>query len=180
MSRTQLIITADEFLTAPRLGRCELIRGQLVMMSPSGFRHGRIAATTARLLGEHVVRHDLGVVTGAETGFLIEQQPDTVRAADVAFVARDRLPAVEPTGFFVGAPTLAIEVLSPSDRVSQLDSKIREWLEHGCQEVWVIDPEADSIVVHTGPDQSKPFQHDDQLRSLLLPDFRPRVCELLS
>ncbi len=148
------------------------------MMSPSGFRHGRIAATIARILGESVVTHDLGAITGAETGFLLEQSPDTVRAPDVGFVAKDRIPITEPTGFFEGCPDLAVEVLSPNDRAGNLLKKVHEWLRHGCLEVWVVDPEANTVSVYLASEASHTYQTGETLRSLQLPGFECQVDAL--
>ena len=120
MVTAQQITTADQLLEAPGLGRCELLRGELVMMPPAGFEHGRIEMAISAPLACFVKEHSLGVVTGAETGFLIGRDPDTVRAPDVAFVRAKRVPATPTTGFFEGAPDLAVEVLSPNDRASEL------------------------------------------------------------
>ena len=120
------------------------------MMSPAGFRHGRIVGTIGRLLGNFVSQQRLGVVTGAETGFQLAHDPDTVRAPDVAFVRGGRIPQEEPAGFFQGAPDLAVEVVSPGDRVSQLLTKVEQWLEAGCHQVWVVDPETLTVTVY-GP-----------------------------
>ena len=43
MATVQEITTAEQLLEAPDLGRCELVRGELVMMSPAGYEHGVIA-----------------------------------------------------------------------------------------------------------------------------------------
>ena len=97
----QQITNAKQLLRAAGLGRCELIRGELTMITPAGFRHGRIACAVAAILHEFVQGRQMGVVTGAETGFLLAHDPDTVRAADVSFVGADRIPETdEPVGFF--------------------------------------------------------------------------------
>src|SRR5687768_3732498 len=106
MTTTTRHITADELLAMGDIGRCELIYGELVMMSPAGLPHGVVAARFARFLGEFVDEHALGVVLGAETGFRIESNPDLVRAPDASFVQNERLPAQLPRGFVEGVPDL--------------------------------------------------------------------------
>jgi Uma2 family endonuclease len=80
-------------------------------------------------------------VFAAETGFQLATDPDTVRAPDVAFVARDRLPLSGTTGYPALAPDLAVEVLSPGDRPGEVLTKVADWLSAGTRLVWVVDPE---------------------------------------
>ena len=92
MVHTAHITTAEQLLEAGDIGRCELIRGHLHMMTPAGDEHSRIAQEIAGLLRDWARPRKLGVVYG-EGGFLIERNPDTVRAPDVAFI-----PGVENIG----------------------------------------------------------------------------------
>jgi Uma2 family endonuclease len=126
----------------------------LVMMSPAGFEHGVITQRIAAFLHAFVAAQRLGVVTAAETGFLLARSPDTVRAADVAFVAEQRLPCGRTVGFFEGAPDLAVEVLSPSElrddaSRARATAKVAGWLAAGCLEVWSVDPGSRTVTVHT-------------------------------
>lgn len=85
------LMTAEELLhTSIPNKRTELVRGVLVVRKPAGFRHGAVSAALTRLLGAYVATHRLGLVLAAETGFHIEQDPDTVRASDVGFVRQER------------------------------------------------------------------------------------------
>ena len=147
--------TVEDLLALSAKGqRCELIRGNIVMMSPAGGRHGRIALRIGRLLGNHVEEHCLGVVFAAETGFRIIADPDTVRAPDVAFVSQDRYRTIEDeTGYLPLAPDLAVEVISPSDAFSDVESKAFQWLEAGTRLVLVID--AQNEQVHCYRDRSR-------------------------
>lgn len=83
----------------------------------------------------------LGFILASGTGFVLERDPDTVRAPDVAFVRRDRISGRPPKKFFPGAPDLAVEVLSPNDTASEVSDKVGAWLKAGCQAVWVVDPQ---------------------------------------
>lgn len=136
------LLTADELLhlSIPDK-RAELIRGVLVVREPPGGRHGRIAMNLGVELANYVRARELGVVYAAETGFTLTRHPDTVRAPDVAFVRRERLPTPEPVGFPELAPDLVVEVLSPGDRPGQRLARIADWLAAGTRLVWVIDPD---------------------------------------
>ena len=85
MAAAQPITTADQLFQAPDLGRCELLRGELIMMSPAGSKHGMIALRIGRLLSDFVEPRGLGIILGAETGFRVANGPDTVLAPDAAF-----------------------------------------------------------------------------------------------
>jgi Uma2 family endonuclease len=136
------LITADELLHL-RLPdkRTEVVKGVLVVRQPAGARHGRISVELTRRIANHVDALRLGAVYATETGFTLARSPDTVRAPDVAFVRRKRLPEPEPIGFPDFAPDLVVEVLSPGDRPGEILAKVGDWLSAGTTLVWVVDPE---------------------------------------
>lgn len=127
--------------------RCELIDGVLIEMSPPGPEHAGIALTIGSLVNVHVRARNLGRVLG-EAGFILRRDPDTVRAPDVAFVRADRIP---PTGlpktFWEFAPDLSVEVVSPNDTPTEVQAKVREWIEAGVRLVWVVDPSTRTVNV---------------------------------
>jgi len=141
-------ITTAEQLFATNLQHCELIGAELVMTSPAGFDHGRFASRIVAALENHVARQGLGIVTTAEAGFQLARDPDTVRAPDVAFVQVDRVPPGGVKGYFQGAPDLAVEVVSPSDRPDEVAAKVQDWLQAGCSTVWVVEPANRTVAVH--------------------------------
>jgi len=104
------LMTADDLWHLPSDDyRYELVAGELIRMPPAGFLHGTIAMNCGRLLSEHAIKYDLGVVCTADTGFKLQQNPDTVRAPDVAFVSRERILAEGKTEkFWLGAPDLEV------------------------------------------------------------------------
>ncbi len=107
-------LTADELLQLPSSGwRYELVGGELRKLSPSGARHGRVAAEIVWSLMAQMKRQRTGAIYCLETGFRISRQPDTVRAPDAAFVRSERV--TDSAGFFEGPPDAAFEVVSPGD-----------------------------------------------------------------
>jgi Uma2 family endonuclease len=142
MMTTSTPMTAEELMHVSIPGkRVELVRGALLVREPSGMRQGRIVTTLSRQLADHVGTNGLGQVYTGDTGFTLTRGPDTVRAPDIAFISRARIPDPEPFGFPDMAPDLAIEVLSPSNRPGEVLAKIADWLSAGTKLVWVIDPE---------------------------------------
>jgi Uma2 family endonuclease len=150
-------MTAEELLKLPRgRFRYELIKGELKKMAPAGFEHGTIAMDVGTSLNTYVKANGLGKVCAAETGFKLSSNPDTVRAADVAFVSRERLEQTAPgKGYRLGAPDLACEVISPSDSYTEVQEKVVEWLNAGTRSagflsvmVLVVDPEKRAVAVY--------------------------------
>lgn len=175
--------TAEDLLAAGHLGPCELVRGMLVMMSPAGFEHGVITQRIAAFLHGYVAGRRLGVVTAAETGFLLARAPDTVRAADVAFVAESRLPRGRTVGFFEGAPDLAVEVVSPSElrddaARTRATDKIAGWLAAGCLEVWSVDPGSRTVTVHTASRGSRLLSEAETFVSAAVPGLAVTIADL--
>jgi Uma2 family endonuclease len=167
------ITTAEELLRAQDIGRCELVRGELVMMVPPGFEHGRIGNRIGLRLGSFVESRGLGVVL-SEIGFVLSRKPDTVRAPDVAFVRSGRVAGPNP-GYVEGAPDLAVEILSPDDRPGYVRDKVAEWLEAGAGAVWVVDPRDRTVTVHrtrrkaVALGEADVLRGDGALRDLELP-----------
>lgn len=135
-------MTAEQLLDLPDDGlRHELVDGELRTMSPAGYRYGRVSAVVIRALGTFVAEHGLGDVLSSETGFVLHRGPDTVRAPDAAYVRGERVAALDDeAGFAEVAPDLVAEVVSPSDRASEVTSKALAWLDAGVRLVRVIDP----------------------------------------
>ena len=142
------LITADELFEMGDIGPCELVRGEIVTMAPAGFEHGDVASEINFQIRLFVRRNKLGKVLAAETGFLLRRNPDTVRAADVAFVRKTRVPSGERVGFLEVAPDLVVEVISPSDRMTEVHAKAQDWISAGTQSVWIVDPPNETIDVH--------------------------------
>jgi Uma2 family endonuclease len=179
MATVQHLITAEELFQMPNLGRCELIDGEIITMVPAGSEHGGIIGDLTILLGNFVKSHKLGRIMGAETGFIIRRDPDTVRAPDIAFIRSERLPAKLPRGFFNGPPDLAVEVLSPGDRAGEVQAKIRDWLAAGCRAVWIVDPENETMTVYKNTRDITVLTSADILSDeQILPGFSAMVSDV--
>jgi Uma2 family endonuclease len=143
------LVTAEELLVLqPAHKRTELVRGVMIVREPAGYRHGDVAARLLARIFNFVEDHRLGRVFAAETGFTLARSPDTVRAAEVAFIATSRLPHPEPRGFAELAPDLVVEVLSPDDRPARVLEKVSDWLSGGSSLVWIVDPKREVAYVY--------------------------------
>ena len=135
-------VTAAELLDMPEDGyRYELVRGELRKMAPAGAYHGRTAIKIGAALLAYVTANGLGEVFGADAGFRIGSDPDHVRAPDAAFVRQERVAASGMVdGYWPGAPDLAVEVISPNDRYTEVEEKVADWLAAGVQLVVLVNP----------------------------------------
>lgn len=139
--------TADQLWALPDDGfRYELVRGELRRSMATGHRHDKQAMRVAAPMAIFVDKHDLGEVYAAETGFRLAD--DHVRAPVVAFVTKDRVvEAGEEDGFWPGAPDLAVEVVSPSERYTDVEEKVFDRLDAGVRMVAVVNERRRTITV---------------------------------
>lgn len=144
------LMTADELLAMPDddQHQYELVRGRLICMSPSSSKPAIVAGNIGGEVRSFVKEHRLGICGGADWGFKITSNPDTVRAPDFSFVRAERVPPGGiPPGFWPGAPDFAVEVLSPSNSFTEIMEKVEDYLRAGTRLVWVVDPEKRKVTV---------------------------------
>lgn len=165
MATSSQSVTADELSRMPSgKERYELVRGEVRSMSPAGGEHGVVVMELAMRLASHVKQQRLGVVFGAETGFHLAHNPDTVLAPDIAFVEQKRIPAAGiPKGYWPGGPDLAVEVVSPRDAAGEIVAKTALWLAHGTGEVWIVDPRRRTVTIHRAAVQTITLAEADTL-----------------
>ena len=175
------LMTAEDLYDLPDDSlQYELVAGRLISEPPASFGHGRVESTLVRLLGTFVASQGIGAVVSADTGFILSRSPDTVRCPDVAFVRRERLPSREESRkFFSGAPDLAVEVLSPSNRPGEIRVKTAEYLAAGAMAVWVVDPGERTVTVWRSLFAPRTLAEDDTLDGEdILPGFSTLVGEI--
>ena len=152
-----------------------------MVREPPGSWHGVVAANLAYFLADFVRRLRLGLVFAQDTGFKIASDPDTVRAPDVAFVARERTGAIRARGYAELAPDLLAEILSPDERPAEVLAKVADWLGAGTKLVWVIDPERSEARVYRRDGSLSILQEHDSLDGEdVLPGFSCRLQAVLA
>lgn len=175
------LMTAEELLhlNLPNK-RTELVRGVLIVREPSGYQHGAVAMRIALRLGRFLEDHPLGQLVAAETGFVLERGPDTVRAPDVGFIRNERVPSPLPRGYADFTPDLAVEVLSPDDRPGEVLEKVGDWLKAGARLVWVVDPIRRVARVYRADGTQAELQADDALDGEdVLPGYSARLADFV-
>lgn len=180
MGAVKTLITAEQLLETAGDRHVELVRGEIVEMSPVGIRHWDLVGRMWELLNSFVKHNKLGFV-GAEGGFILARDPDVVRAPDLAFVATHRIADLHQDGYFDIAPDLAVEVLSPGDRPGELWEKIRDYFRAGTRLVWVIDPRSAQVVAHHPDGRTQVYSGDEDVPGEdVLPGFSFKPSQLFS
>lgn len=175
-------MTAAELLASPDDDgrRRELIRGEVRQMAPAGAEHGMVALRIGAMLQRLVDETGSGRAFAAETGFVLEGNPDTVRAPDAAFVSEAHARRVgRVAGYWPGAPDLAVEVVSPSDSYSEVHEKALGWIAAGARLVLVVDPAPGRVTVYRSPADVSVRQGSEIVDCTdVLPGFAPQAAEL--
>lgn len=166
MGTTTALVTFAEFERLPdEECKLELIDGEVLRMPPAETRHMRIAKRIFLVLNDAIgILHNQGVSRDLgealfETGYRMRNNwliPD---------ISISHAGQVEGK-YLEGAPALAIEVISESNTAPKMRRKIRTYLDNGCREIWVVDPDTASIEVHIG---KTAIEHEGQFTSDLLP-----------
>ena len=169
-------MTAEEFWAECKLKRAELADGEVIEKAPVGEAHGYVAGNILAILREWARSRNAGRAY-VESGYVLGE--GLVRAPDMSFVAADRLTSPRPTlRLFNGAPTLAVEVVSPGDLAGEVEAKVREYLTAGVSMVWVVYPEVRAVTVRT-PDDARAYGGDETISGEpVLPGFEVALSEI--
>ena len=175
----QKLLTAEELWQMPDDGlKHELVNGELTTMSPAGLLQGIIAGRISRLIGNFVEEQKLGVVLVSEAGFKLQSNPDKVRAPDVAFIAKERLPQ-DLEGYGELAPDLAVEVISPNEYAVDVQEKLMQYLQAGVRQVWLVYPKTRVISIYRSMKEIVTVTAGDHLEGGdVLPGFTCAVNEI--
>lgn len=142
-------ITIDDLLRLGADARVEVSEGEIVEMTPVGGLHNWIAKQIVLLLEAYVQAHQSGLVFTDSLLYILREDDTGIRLArvpDVSYVAKRDIPAdwdfERP---FPGAPTLAVEVMSPDDQFEDVVKKVQDYMQEGTAEVWVVLPRQRTI-----------------------------------
>jgi len=174
-------LTVEEFLALPDTEPgSEYIDGEVVQKAMPNVAHMIIQQLLALVVGLYVQRNRLGI-TGPE-GRCVFGPPGAERGClpDFLFVASAYLAGIDPRGPIRRAPDLAVEILSPDDRMSEVMKKLRFYLDYGVRLVWLIDPDRRTVTVMSPPDTTRILTDEDTLDGGdVLPGFACAVADIL-
>jgi Uma2 family endonuclease len=178
LTQTELI-SGEDLAQMGDIGPCELVKGRIVPMSPTGYEHGEIESAIGAELRAFVRPRKLGKVLVGEVGIYTSRNPDTVRGADAIFISNQRYAEKKSEGYLDVAPDLVVEILSPNDRWTEVTQKLREYFAIGVRLVWVADPAARTIYAYRSIVDVREFTAEDELPGDdVLPGFAVKVAQL--
>ena len=177
---TTKLWTIEEVERLPDDGfRYALIRGALYRMPPPMGRHGLVANTIGRFIGNVVAERNLGAVYN-QSGFILDRDPDVLLEPDVAFVQRSRVPA-NPDAYPELAPDLVVEIVSPSQTGPSIEEKTSIYLAAGVRLIWVLDPVRRTVRVRRPDGTDQLLADRDVLDGEdVLPGFQVPVAQLFA
>ena len=180
-----LLMTAEEFLALPDDGKDrELIRGEL-RERPMTYRNRTHAWIVAEITFQlKAWLRSLSVAQGdvysGDVGCTLSREPDTIVGIDVAYFSQAAIERqTDDTTLVDGAPLLAVEVLSPSDRQAEVHEKVTLYLDYGVQTVWIVDPFFKTVQVHRRGTAPQTFNDEQTLGGgNALPGLEVSVADL--
>jgi Uma2 family endonuclease len=173
-------ITIEDFgRIAQRLGPCELVKGEIVRLSPGYVPHSQVSANITRILGNYAHSSRTGRVLGNEAGVVVDADEGTVRGADALFISYKRMSSGRKyAGFLTRPPELIVEVMGEDESWHAIEEKVAEYHGIGVDLVWVADPRTQAVRAY--PRDKEPFvlqKRDKIFGGKLLPGFSCRVGE---
>jgi Uma2 family endonuclease len=179
-AQSQMIYTPADLLAMPDGKNFELVQGNLVE-KPMSVLSSIVEVNVSTLLKVFSRTQKAGEVLGSTNGIrCFPDDPNKVRKPDVSFIKSERF-SIEHLleGFLTIAPDLVVEVISLRDLAGELDWKVEEYLAAGVPLVWVIDPEAQLVIIHRHDGSVTKLRRNDELTGEnILPGFKCKVADL--
>ena len=171
LTSEQFLALPDEFDQSGNFIPQELVAGEIVNMPPASPLHEIIRGNIAMVLGAYLAGHpEFRLLPNA--GFVVAEQHTFI--PDMSIIALSRMTPI-PKRAISGAPEIAVEVVSPSDTAIRLKTKIDTYLQNGSKTVWVVFPDAQSVMVYS-VNSVRELKGNDKLEDPLLPCFSAPVA----
>ena len=146
--------------------------------------HSRLSTKLAQALANWLDAQPQprGEVLTGEASFRLRRNPDSNVGIDVAYMSPAVAQANAPDARTVdGAPVLAVEILSPSDKQEEITEKIEAYLACGVALVWIIEPKLQTVTVYRPDAKPQLFNVTQTLdASPHLPGFRLPVADIFA
>jgi len=178
-------VDEDAFMVLDSHLMVEIIDGELVEMNPVGGEHHDVGGNIYNLFFPHVKRYKLGLVYFDGVIYLLNQKDKRLKGAqvpDVSFIRKTMIPKDwKRDRPFPGAPTIAVEVVSPGDNIEHLLKRTQTYLDAGTQQVWLVYPKVREIHIYFSDNTIRRY-HDDMSIAMgdLMPDLTLTLAEIFA
>ena len=156
--------------------RIEIINWEMSEMAAAGGKHHLIVSNIDFILQSYVRKHKIGSVIPDGLTYLMFSDSAGLKDSfvpDVSFIKNENIPAdwdIEKP--HPGAPDLAVEVISPSEKAEDIQYKIRTYLDKGTQEVWIVYSNTQEIHQYRRePETIRIYRGSHDIESELFPDI---------
>jgi Uma2 family endonuclease len=179
-----MLMTTEELLAIPDDGvDRELIRGALreSRITTRDRPHCQVMAELAFVLQQWQARQPSprGGIYAGKVGVRLRRDPDTFVGMDLAYLSATAEQAMGNSAYLEGPPTLAIEIISPSDTAEGMSEKIREYQSAGVPLIWYVDPSVRTVTAYRLDGRHVLFNtHQELTAEPELPGFRVAVAEI--
>ncbi len=176
-TRREKFYTVDQYMKMADNGKdYELVEGKLTEMPGPNLAHGRITKRLFRNLDTFLIKSPIGEVLD---NVAFELDPKNALRPDLAFISAERGANNDESKAFPGAPDLAIEAMSPTDKWRDVSDKVRRYLHAGARMVWVVDPFDQGVTVYRPDQPRRLLLPEDELDGLdVVPGFKLLVGQL--
>lgn len=153
----------------------EFIAGEIVEVVSNPYS-SKIGALFSRYILNYLDDHDLGHVTGADGGYIVEEER---YIPDVGFIRYEKQPELKyDEGYIDNAPDLAVEVLSPGNQEAEITIKLGNYLAAGTM-MWLVDPKARTVAIFQPNKPVQVLTVEDTIKGdPLLPEFKLPVSKI--
>jgi Uma2 family endonuclease len=176
-------LTYQEYLAGPEIkARYDIIDGEMVMAPAPSLNHQTISRRILSRIDRFVTEYELGEVWFAPLDIIVQTDPLRTRQPDLLFVSNDNRGILGD--IINGGPDLVVEILSPSNRRRDIESKLADYAGLAVRESWLVSPQAETVEVLSleGSGWTRLYirGQGDQVESQVLAGFQMPVSEIFA
>ncbi len=159
----------------------ELFEGELLVAKAPSLKHQEIIGNFATILNNYLWQNPIGQIW-ITPGVIFDEYNSAI--PDLAFIAKDRIPQIASGLHIVGAPDLAIEIMSPGTENVRRDQIVKRqtYGKFGVKEYWIVEPTVEVIEITRLNENVLSsvgiFRNNDEISSPLLPDLNFTVKDV--
>ena len=176
VSNVSKVFSLEDWILSPP-AHTEWVDGQLIQKDGMTLRHGQIPAKLSTYWRNYMDSSEQGGEVYTDVPCRTNKQG---RRPDVAYLTPELLTQFGNSDVLPQSFPLIAEIISPTDKVEEVFVKAKEYLQSGCQEVWLVLPESQWIVVITQQQRFLLSMGEVVSTQTTLQGFRVAVEDLLT